>query len=119
MIVRIRLNRGRPIQRQRGKNRDLAFAFGALLVPASLMAYVLGIWRLASDMGMAGAFGIKGLFSHWQIWMVSGLLLQAAASSLNHYGRDGDLRLPRVLWLSMFLSRHPKDTARVERAAIK
>jgi hypothetical protein len=97
MICRIRLKRGRRIQRKQGKNRHLALAFGALLVPAALMAYVLGLWRLAADMGMAGAFGITGLFSHWQIWMVAGVLLQAASAAFNRYGRSGGFQLPRLL----------------------
>ena len=59
MVVRIRLRKGPPVTRKRGKNRHLALACGALLIPASLMAYVLGFWRLASDMGMAREFAIK------------------------------------------------------------
>ena len=57
MIVRIRLKSGRPIQRKRGKNRHVASGLAALLIPLALMAYVLGLWRLASDMGFAGEFG--------------------------------------------------------------
>src|SRR5262245_2926339 len=97
MKVRIRLQTGRPIQRKRGKNRHLALAGGALLIPASLMAYVLGFWRLASDMGVAGEFGIRGVFSHWQLWMAVAVVLHLSASVLNRYGRGGDLHLPRVL----------------------
>jgi hypothetical protein len=70
---------------------------GALLIPLALMAYVLGFWRLASDMGMAGEFGITGLFSHWQVWIPVAVLLQMTAAVLNRYGRGGDLQLPRLL----------------------
>ncbi len=97
MILRIRLARGRPIQRKQGKNRHVALALGSLLTPLALMAYVLGLWRLASDMGMAGAFGITGLFSHWQIWMGVGGLLQLATWMLNRYGFFADFQVPRVL----------------------
>jgi hypothetical protein len=99
MILRIRLPRGRPIERRYGKNRHVALAFGALLTPLALMAYVLGLWRLASDMGFAGAFGITGLFSHWQIWMMTGAAIQAVGYTLNRYGKGFAFRIPRMLAL--------------------
>src|SRR5258708_6836654 len=97
MKVRIRFPEGRPLQHPRGSNRELSAAFGALLVPASLMAYSLGFWRLASDMGLAGQFGITGAFSHWQLWIGLGVILHTAAISLNRHGRGGDLAIPHVL----------------------
>ena len=97
MKLRIRLGTGPPIQRKRGKNRQLASVGGALLIPAALMAYVLGFWRLASDIGMAGEFGIRGMFSHWQLWMALAVFLHLAASILNRYGRSGELQVPPVL----------------------
>jgi len=97
MILRIRLPRGRPIERRDGKNRHVALALGALLTPLALMAYVLGLWRLASDMGFAGEFGITGLFSHWQIWMIVGVALQLGGSFLNRYGHGDEFHVPRVL----------------------
>jgi hypothetical protein len=105
MIARIRLRRGRPIQRRRGKNRHVALAFAALLVPASLMAYVLGFWRLLADMGIVGQFAITGVFSHWQIWIAVGVSLHLVAYSLNRYGRGGDLEIPRFLSIRTFLGR--------------
>jgi hypothetical protein len=75
----------------------LALACGALLIPASLMAYVLGFWRLASDMGMAREFAIRGTFSHWQLWMAAAVLLHLSSYVLNRYGRGGELHVPRVL----------------------
>lgn len=102
MIARIRLNRGRPIQRRRGKNRHVALAVGALLVPLALMAYVLGLWKVASDMGVAAAFPMTGLFSHWQVWIVVGVLLHLAAASFSRYGRGGDFRIPRFLSFRAF-----------------
>ena len=96
----------------------MALAMGGLLIPAALMAYVLGFWRLASDMGLAGEFGITGLFSHWQIWMTLAALLHICAATLNKYGRGGDLHVPRVLTFPLFPSRNRRnDTAPVERHA--
>ena len=97
MLVRIRFPQGRPLQRQRGTNRQLSAALGALLVPASLMAYSLGFWRLASDMGLAGQFGIAGAFSHWQLWIGLGVMLHAGAISLSRHGRGGALEVPHLL----------------------
>ena len=97
MIVRIRLQYGRPIGRKRGKNRHVALACAALLAPAALMAYVMGFWRLASDMGIAGEFAITGTFSHWQVWIAVAVGIHLVASALNRYGRGYDLHWPRML----------------------
>jgi len=97
MIVRVKLRSGRILRKERGKNRHLALAGGALLIPASLMAYVLGFWRLASDIGVTGEFALRGVFSHWQIWIVTAVALQITASVLTRYGRGGDFHLPSAL----------------------
>jgi hypothetical protein len=97
MIVKIRFPQGRRRQPQRGTNRELSAAFGGLLIPASLMAYSLGFWRLASDIGLAGHFDITGTFSHWQVWIGLGVILHTAAIVLNRHGRGGGLELPQVL----------------------
>src|SRR5262245_41483675 len=97
MNVRIRLNRGRPLQRWAETNRPAALAMGALLGPASLMPYALGLWRLASDIGLAGEFEPTGFFSHWQVWIGMGLAMNVAAVSLTRYGRGGQLEVPKVV----------------------
>ena len=85
------------MRRARGKNRQLALACGALLIPAALMAYVLGFWRLASDLGVTNEFAIRGVFSHWQIWIVTAVVLHVAAGVLSRYGRGGEFHLPSAL----------------------
>lgn len=97
MIVRIHFRQGQRLRKTTGKNRRLAAASGALLIPVALMAYVLGFWRLASDLGITGEFAIRGLFSHWQLWIVTAVTLQVAASVLTRYGRGGEFHLPRSL----------------------
>lgn len=97
MKVRIRLRTGHPVRPGGGKNRQLALSGGALLVPAALMAYVLGTWSLASQLGISGAFGITGLFSHWQVWIALAVALHVSSSVLTRYGRGGELNVPRVL----------------------
>ena len=110
MLVRIRLETGQPIQRKRGKNRSLALGFAALLIPASLMAYALGFWRIASDLGLAGAFNITGIFSHWQVSIGVAVLLHVAAVILNRYGRGGALEVPRVLSPRLLPIRRPGES---------
>jgi hypothetical protein len=91
MVVRIRFGKGPKVQRKRGKNRRAALAFASLLTPAAVMTAVLGIWRLAADLQWASNFAIRnGLFSHWQVWMVSAGLLQTGSHLLNRYGRAAD-----------------------------
>jgi len=61
------------------------------------MAYVLGFWRLASDIGVTNEFAIRGLFSHWQLWIVTAVILHVAAGVLSRYGRGGEFHLPSAL----------------------
>ena len=91
MIVRVKLRKGRVIVRNRRKNTQVALAGSALLYPLSLMAYVLGLWRLASDMRLAAEFATHGMLSHWQVTIGVGALLHGAASMLNRYGRGEPL----------------------------
>ncbi|MFN7996172.1 MAG: hypothetical protein U0Q18_21355 [Bryobacteraceae bacterium] len=91
MVVRIRFAKGPKVDRQRRKNRRLALAFASFLTPAALMTAIFGIWRLAADLQWAGNFAIRnGLFSHWQVWLVSAGALQTGSHYLNRYGRSED-----------------------------
>jgi len=97
VIVRIKFEQAPALA------RHLALSCAALLSPISLMANVLGFWRLAWDMGLAWAFVFSGLFSHWQIWLALALSLHASAFLLNRYGRGQDLPAPRELMLRLGL----------------
>lgn len=91
MNVRIRLGRGVPMQRRKGKNRHVALALAGLLAPASVMAFILAIWRIAADMSATTKFAIdEGPFSHWHVWIVIAVVLAVAAVRLNRYGREGE-----------------------------
>ena len=91
MIVRIRFGRGSHIEHKPRKNRRAALAMASLLVPVAVMACVLGLWRLAADLKIAGDFAIaNGLFSHWQVWIASAIVLAFLARLLNRYGRSDD-----------------------------
>lgn len=90
MKVTVRVRLGPTFRRCLARNRQLACVVAALLTPAALMALALGIWRLGSDLDIAGEFAISGgLFSHWQVWIAMAGLLQTCASILNRYGRRG------------------------------
>jgi hypothetical protein len=59
------------------------------------MAFALSLWRFGADMNWTGRFAISdGLFSHWQVWGAMGIVLQAGAMALNHYGRGDNPRTP-------------------------
>jgi len=97
MVIRIRLERGRPMKYKSGKNRKLSLAAGGLLVPFATIAYRMGVWRLAADMGAVAGLEQDGLWSHWQVWLPLGVLFHVCASTFTRYGLGGDLSWPRVL----------------------
>jgi len=91
MVVRIRFGKGPKVERKGRKNRRVALAFASFLTPAAVMASALGIWRLAADPHWFSNFAIRrGLFSHWQVWLVAAGLLQTGSHLLNRYGRTDE-----------------------------
>jgi hypothetical protein len=75
------------VQRKRRKNQHIALALASLLTPLAVMAFVLAFWRLAADVNVTSQFPIvEGLFSHWQVWVTGGGVLQVCAMVLNRYG---------------------------------
>ncbi|MGD0435577.1 MAG: hypothetical protein ABSB86_03880 [Bryobacteraceae bacterium] len=72
--------------------QQIANMFVAFLTPASLIALVLGLWRLTADVGWTEAFVISsGFFSHWQVWIA----LAIALKSLATWGAAGRTRAPK------------------------
>jgi hypothetical protein len=66
---------------------QLANVLVALLTPAAVVAFVMGMWRVCEDLGWAGAFLISGgLFSHWQVWIALSIGLKMLSSSLIAWG---------------------------------
>jgi hypothetical protein len=91
MVVRIRFRRGPKVARQRRAGRQLAIGIASLLPPLAFTAGVLAAWRIAADLKLAGSFAIStGLFSHWQVWMATAILLEVCARVLNRYARNED-----------------------------
>lgn len=63
--------------------QQLANILVALLTPAAGVALVMGLWRVSTDLGWAGAFLISGgFFSHWQVWIALSIALKLLSSSL-------------------------------------
>jgi len=94
MKVRIRFGKNSKVGRKRGKNRRLALVAGALLTPAALVAWVLGLWRIAADLNWTNQFAIpSGPLSHWQVWFGVGALLQWCSRILNRYGKREDTEI--------------------------
>jgi len=66
---------------------QLANILVALLTPAAVVAFVMGIWRVGMDLDWAGAFPISGgLFSHWQVWIALSIALKTLSSTLIAWG---------------------------------
>jgi hypothetical protein len=86
MIVRLQLSYGQALQKTRYFNRQFAIGLASILTPLSMMALVLGFWRLGADLNLTGQFAIsQGMFSHWQVWMAVAIVMQAVAIILSRY----------------------------------
>jgi hypothetical protein len=89
MVVRIRFGKGPTVGKKRRKNRRIALAVAGLLTPAAFLVGVIGLWRLTADLGVTAGFVISsGIFSHWQVWLATAVLLQLCARLLNRYGKS-------------------------------
>ena len=97
MVIRLQFGKGRRVTRLGAKNRHLARAVGALLGPAALMVYVLAFWSLAADLAILEPFPVAGVFSHWEIWLALGGLVQLVAHPFHRYGEVGRFEAPQLL----------------------
>jgi hypothetical protein len=90
MVVRVRIRWAR-IWRQSGARRGaFVSAISRGLNLASVVAFLLALWRLSSDLNWTRRFALsQGLFSHWQIWLALAVLLQVAATMLQRHSRGG------------------------------
>lgn len=67
------------------------------LTPFAFMEAALGSWRLAADLGWAGAFFIDtGVLSHWQVWFALAAFTQVSSVYLNRLlARQAQMAVPR------------------------
>ena len=78
--------RGRPQQL-----RAVASAFAALLGPSALIALAVSFWSIAADLRWTSDFFVStGLFSHWQVWLITAAVLLVAARLLNRYAERNE-----------------------------
>lgn len=92
MRIRIRLTSGGTVTPVKQLQRKFALGAASLMTPAAFSAYALGCWRIAADMKWTGEFAIsEGIFSHWQVWIALGAVIQVGAITLGRYGRSGNL----------------------------
>jgi len=92
MKVRIRFAKSSKVRGKRVRNRRIALILGSLLTPTAFAAWLLGLWRVAADLHLAGQFAIPtGVFSYWQVWIAVAVVLQVCSRVLNRYGKRGDV----------------------------
>ena len=59
---------------------------GFALSPIAAVAGVMGLWRLAADLGWAGAFFAgEGLLSRYQLWVAFAVVAQSSALILDRW----------------------------------
>lgn len=101
MRVRIRLQTGPPVPRQRDLSRRAALAAASLLSPATVMAAVLAGWALAAERGFSGGFAFSsGVLADWRLWLAGAVLLRLAAHLLVRYGRSWRPPAPAIIDLA-------------------
>jgi hypothetical protein len=94
MVVRIKMKNGERIAAVAPKVAEVTDLAGALMTPASLLAFVFAAWSLAADLGMAGQFAFtRGVFSHWMVWLAVGVVLQMIGVSVR------SRTMPMPAWL--------------------
>lgn len=88
MVVRIRITRNPQFD-------GILAGIAGLLTLLAVACFVLGTWKIFSELGWAGGFFLaQGLFSHWQVWIALGTCAQLASFRLNR--RFTNSRLPAL-----------------------
>jgi hypothetical protein len=95
MVVKVQLKRARRREEVRREPEvvtpeELARGLASLLTPAALIPFLLALWRLGADLGLAQPFQIaEGPLSSWIVWLLIGAAMQMAVLWLNSRGRGG------------------------------
>lgn len=110
MIVKLRFPTGRKVKKTSGKNRHIALAIAALMTPGTLMMFVMAMWRLGADVGVATEFPItEGVWQHWQMWIAAAAFSHLISVLLDRYGRDGEMGVGKSIahGLTVLAARQP------------
>ena len=71
---RIRIRWG--AERTLASQQNLALAAASLLMPCALVAFTITGWSVAAEMRWtSGFFVARGIFSHWQSWLIASFVL--------------------------------------------
>ncbi|MBS1834169.1 MAG: hypothetical protein JST65_15740 [Acidobacteria bacterium] len=98
MRIKLRFPPGATVKQTPGKNRHVALAVAALMTPATLVMFVMAMWRLGSDLQMMTEFPItEGVWSHWQMWLAAASMSQLATVLLNRYGKTGQMGIVKSI----------------------
>jgi hypothetical protein len=101
MRVRIRLQTGPLVARERDFSRRAALAAASLLSPAAVMLGVLAGWALAADRGWSGGFAFaSGPLADWRLWLAGAVLVRLASYALVRYGRSWRRLVPPIIDLA-------------------
>ena len=79
-----------PLQFEDPKIRqeEIEWVGSFLLTSFAVVSGSLAIWRLGSDLGLAGEFPVPaGPFAHWQTWGLISALSEISAYQLRHRTR--------------------------------
>ena len=91
MVVRVKCQYASALEKFRHAHRQATLTAALVLNTLGVGAYVLGVWRLLSDLRLTGEFAIsRGLFSHCQVCLSLGVILNAAGVSLNRYAHTDE-----------------------------
>jgi hypothetical protein len=64
-----------------------ALALAAVFAPSALAAFTMCFWSFAAELQLVREFYVtSGIFSHWQIWFFTALILLVSAKLLASYG---------------------------------
>lgn len=64
---------------------------GAFVTPAAVAASAMAMWRLGADLGLTANFVVsRGLFSHWQVWMMLAVMLKMAGWLIQRTAEPAD-----------------------------
>ena len=90
MVVPLRVRLGSACTTGGSEVVQLVSRLRRWLAPASAVAMLVALWRLAYDLDLTGRFAISdGLFSHWQVWMALAVLFQILDAMLDRFGHGG------------------------------
>jgi hypothetical protein len=87
--IRIQWTPGRALASQ----QNFALAASSLLAPCALVAFTLTCWNMAAGLRWTSGFIVsRGVFSHWQSWLLASSLLFLISRALTQCVSENDLK---------------------------